>query len=333
MNQNKIISQAIRRANVVKPISQSEVTDPTRWKTLLTFGCPAYIVNPKYGTCIIRSRRITYEPVFGRKFVYYLVNLVRPQQNFVDNTSSSSSSTSYLVDTSKFYQVPAFLPHRGFCVSYIKILPCIITEINYDQSNPNNSVIGLRYKDVIKEISLKQFVYEIRSSPNHSPNMDYKRALAALEKTNPEFIKLDLSITRISIPDTFSSSSSSAPSSSFNNNFPSSQLSSSAPSLQTSSLLSNNDDNNIQIGNKLKFNSSLKAKHDLDDEKNLFTIEKEIKSDKFIKKHKKLSNFINIGSIIFPPPSSSSSLSSSPKSIHKIDKLILSSISSSLKIK
>jgi hypothetical protein len=190
-------TKVLRSDKWVRPLkSNTEVGDGTLWKYAFQDPQPAFVVNPKFGMCLIWSRETLIHPTTRQRRQYYLVTFVRavkkPGSKVVSKTNASSKKK--VLSPEKFYKVPATITMGdGTEVEYVIPLRYIIRRIyNGDSSDASTVIIDVMSRERTDRMTLEEFRKVMKARPPQQNTRAYQEAFAALYATTPEYVATHL---------------------------------------------------------------------------------------------------------------------------------------------
>jgi hypothetical protein len=192
----------INRMQVIRAVSPLEVGDKRRWHIMFKQGTPGYIVNPKWGTCLIWSTQNFLDPVGGIERPYYLVSFVRPTSEMDAPTKRAALSTPK-VEMGDAYMVPGYVEVDGFAINYIVGLTHIVYKVEKidDPHADNKMVIWIKSEDAIDEMTFDEFLAIMNQDPPTTLSLAYQQAYTCFVDTNPTFAFKNLLTTKVTVSD------------------------------------------------------------------------------------------------------------------------------------
>lgn len=195
-------SKILRDPKWVKQLSDnSEAGDTSIWKYTFQNPQPAFIVNPKFGTCLIWSRETNIHPVTRERRLYYLVTFTRAVKSAHKKPKAVTPTIKgkKRIRFDKFYKVPATItmPY-GDEVEYIIPLQIIISKIyNCNSSDTDMILLDVRSREKIERMTLSEFQKIMNAKPPVENTENYRHAYYALYATNPAYVATHLLSTQV----------------------------------------------------------------------------------------------------------------------------------------
>lgn len=190
------------------------------WGSMATEGIPAFIVNPKFGTCLIWARKTVTRESTGYPMIFYLVTLVRPVMapkaalcrpvaHQGDDDELESAPVASLIGEERrssgsdgrrrkknkkppvpvvagdYYEVPAtvMLP-SGMVVDYIVPLNFMILKvITPDVGGEGVILLEIKAREGIHVITMKEFNETMNADDEKSQG--FREAYSAFHATDP----------------------------------------------------------------------------------------------------------------------------------------------------
>lgn len=186
---------------VIQLKDNSEAGDTSIWKYTFQNPQPAFIVNPRFGTCLIWSRETNIHPVTRERRLYYLITFVRAVKSTHKTPKSVAPNTKMKksIRFDKFYKVPATItmPY-GDEVEYIIPLQFIISKIYHcNSSDADMIILDVRSREKIERMTLAEFQKIMNAKPPEEKTENFRHAYYALYATNPEYVATHILSTQV----------------------------------------------------------------------------------------------------------------------------------------